>query len=61
MNIEQFEEASYRGVSRALYDNRGIFEQEVHGDVYMNGDRVGKITANGVYKEGVRVGYFDKR
>jgi hypothetical protein len=61
MNIEQFEEASYRGVSRALYDNRGIFEQEVHGDVYMNGDRVGKITANGVYKEGVRVGYFNKR
>lgn len=61
MNIEQFEEASYRGVSRALYDNRGIFEQEIHGDVYMNGDRVGKVAASGVYKEGVRVGYFEKR
>jgi hypothetical protein len=61
MNIAQFEEASYRGVSRALYDNRGIFEQEIHGDVYMNGDRVGKVAASGVYKEGVRVGYFEKR
>lgn len=61
MNIAQFEEASYRGVSRALYDNRGIFEQEIHGDVYMNGDRVGKVAASGVYKEGVRVGYFEKK